>query len=228
MSFPLALLIILIGFSCPAQEIIYFEEFTKGGTKLPWVSFPYYFLDNLEVEEDSSSPGRDSYVGVLRNKNVGGFAALSYVLTDPIKEFHLETYIFCHISHSPKGPLCGIAFLIDPVEGNFFRIVCDFNSRDPSINLAFVGERTRHFPAYLKFWRPNSIPGGIPKNSSWNKIAIQVKNGRAKFFWNGLELEGEVDLKVKEGGYIGVYANYTGGLGSAQTKIDSFIIKRLR
>lgn len=221
----MALILILIGFSCFSQEIIYYEEFANGRTKLPWVAFPHYFLDNLEVEEDLSSPARDSYVGVLRNKRVGGFAALSYVVTEPLSDFYLETYIFCQVSSAQKGPLNGIAFLIDPVEGNFFRIVCDFNSKDPSINVAFVGERTKHFPAYLRFWRSNSIPKGIPRSSSWNKLAIRVKNGIARFYWNGVELDGELDLQVKKKGYVGVYANFTGGLGSAETRIDSFLIK---
>lgn len=161
MRYILILSIVFFGVESLAQELIYFEDFSSRRTKLRWVPFPYYFLDNLEIGEEESL-GKDNLVGILSNKKVGGFAALSYVLTDPLLDFYLETYILCQVSNSPKGPLNGIAFLIDPEEGNFYRIVCDFNSENPSLNLAYVGTETRNFPAYLRFWGNKDIPGGVP------------------------------------------------------------------
>lgn len=162
MRYILILSIVFFGVESLAQELIYFEDFSSRRTKFRWVPFPYYFLDNLEIGEEES-PGKDNLVGILSNKKVGGFAAPSYVLRDPLIDFYVETHILCQVSNSPKGPLNGIPFLVDPEEGNFYRIVCDFNSENPSLNLAYVGTETRHFPAYLRFWGNKDTPGGVPK-----------------------------------------------------------------
>jgi len=206
---------------------VFKDNFPKGKPELRWAPFPFFNLDNLEGEKALDAPDGDGGIGVLSNANAGGFASLSYAVTPQVENFYLEAYLYCPVTKGDKGPLVGLAFLIDPIRGNFYRIVCDFKTNDPNINIAYVGRDTRHYPVYLRFWGAKDIPGGIPKESKWHKIAIRIKSQRAIFYWNGHKLSGEPIIvdKIKKG-FVGVYTNYTGGLGEASTKIDAFILKK--
>lgn len=224
-KFILLILILLLSLSAEAQNI-YKDSFTNGNPELRWSFFPYFNLDNIDGARDTKAPDGDNGIGILKNTNAGGFASLSYAVTRQMENFYLEAMIYCPVTIGSKGPLAGVAFLIDPIKGSFYRVVCDFKTNDPTINLAYVGLDTRNFPIYLKFWGPKDIPGGIPKESGWHRIAVKVKNEKASVFWNSKELMGgpfDVD-KIKKG-FAGVYANYVGGLGEATTKVDNFILK---
>lgn len=219
------MLVILLPSLSYAQEI-YRDNFPNGSPELRWAFFPYFNLDNLEGAKDTKAPDGDNGIGILKNKNVGGFASLSYAVTKQVENFYLEAMIYCPITEGNKGPLAGLAFLIDPIKGSFYRVVCDFKTNDPNINLAYVGLDTRNYPVYLKFWGTKEISGGLPKESNWHKIGVKVKNEKVTIFWNGKELEGGpfVVDKIKRG-FAGVYANYVGGLGEATTKVDNFLLK---
>lgn len=224
-KFIFLILILLLSLSVEAQNI-YKDSFPNGNPELRWSFFPYFNLDNIDGARDTKAPDGDNGIGILKNTNAGGFASLSYAVTRQMENFYLEAMIYCAVTVGSKGPLAGIAFLIDPIKGSFYRVVCDFKTNDPTINLAYVGLDTRNFPIYLKFWGPKDIPGGIPKESGWHRIAVRVKNEKVSVFWNGKELIGgpfDVD-KIKKG-FAGVYANYVGGLGEATTKVDNFILK---
>lgn len=203
----------------------YRDSFPQGKAQLKWNFFPHFFLDNLEAVKDSSAPDGDSGVGVLRNANAGGFAALSYAVTEEVSNFYLESYVLCPLTDKEKGQLSGLAFLIDPINSRFYRFICDFNGKDPSLNVAYIGKDTRHFPVYLRFWKDKEIPGGVPKKAGWHKMTVRVRDGKAKFYFNEKELSGTVDVSRINRGFVGVYANFVGGLGAAETKVDSFILK---
>lgn len=196
------------------------DSFSNGRTQLRWMFYPHFFNDNLIVEKDPSAPEGDFWVGVLRNSNVGGFAALSYTVTKEVSNFYLEALIYCPLVQKEKGPLVGVAFLIDPINGRFYRLVCDFNLKNPSLNIAYVGKDTNHYPVYLRFWELNEISRKLFDKSDWHKVGIMVKNGKAKVYWNDKELKGEIDVSKIKRGFVGVYANFVGGLGLAETKID--------
>lgn len=218
-------MVVLFPLSVQAQDV-YRDNFPNGRPELRWSFFPYFNLDNLEGARDTRAPDGDNGIGILKNRNVGGFASLSYAVTRQMESFYLEAMVYCPVVEGSKGPLAGIAFLIDPIRGSFYRVVCDFKTNDPTINLAYVGLDTMNYPVYLKFWGPKDIPGGIPREASWHKIAVRVKNEKVSVLWNGKELEGGPFIvdKIKRG-FAGVYANYVGGLGEATTKVDNFYLK---
>jgi hypothetical protein len=195
------------------------DRFPGGKPELEWVPYPYFNHDNLRGELDPSSPTGEPGVGVLDNKNAGGFAALSYAKTQPIGDFHLETWIFVQVVKEEKGPLNGIAFRVDPVEDKFYRVTAHFTA-NPSLSLAYVGKDTKHFPVYLAEWKGATLPGGAPKQSGWHRLAIEVEKSEAEIFWEGAKLPGgSFCLDRSVSGYVGVYATFTGGLGIAETKI---------
>lgn len=226
-TFSLLLILLIVGqfFISSAFSETYIDNFPNGKAQLKWNFFPHFFLDNLQAIRDSYAPDGDGGIGVLRNSNAGGFAALSYAVTQEVRNFTLEAYIFCPLIDAEKGSLIGLAFLIDPGNSKFYRFICDFNRKEPNLNIAYVGRDTNHFPVYLKYWKNEEIPGGVPKTSSWHKMKIRVKNGKAIFYWNDKELKGEIDVSRISKGFVGVYANFTGGMGQSETKVDSFILR---
>jgi hypothetical protein len=204
-----------------SEEPLIEDNFRGGKPDLLWVPYPHFNHDNLHGREERSPEGEIG-VGVLDNKNAGGFAALSYAEGISLADFYLETWMYAEHTDDDKGPLNGIAFRIDPVNGNFYRLATQFTS-EPKISLAYVGKDTNHFPHYLATWKAEEIPGGAPRESKWHKVAIQVYADNAEVYWNGIKLSGgpfTVDRVRK--GYVGVYANVVGGFGLAQTKIDRF------
>lgn len=219
------LISIFIFFQSSAHAEIYKDSFSNGKAELKWNFFPHFFLDNISPEKNTESPDGDGWIGVLRNSNAGGFAALSYIVTEEVSNFTLEAWIFCHVTQSDKGQLSGLAFLIDPIGSKFYRFICDFKSEESNLNIAYVGRDTNHFPVYIKFWRDKEIPGGIPKSSGWHKMKIRVKKGNAIFYWNDVQLTGEHDVSRISKGFVGVYANFVGGMGRAETKVDRLILR---
>ncbi len=219
-------IIVLLPFEAHSKGLTIRDSFPHGRPELRWSFFPYFNLDNLEGARDSNALDEDNGIGVLTNANAGGFASLSYAVTRQVENFYLEAMFYCLVTEGSKGPLTGIAFLIDPIRGSFYRVVCDFKTNDPTLNLAYVGLDTRNYPVYLNFWVSQEIPGGIPKESGWHKMAVQVKKGRVTVYWDGKELKGGPFLvdKIKRG-FVGVYANFVSGLGEATTKVDGFFMK---
>jgi hypothetical protein len=204
------------------NKIFIRDSFTRGRPELGWAPYPYFNHDNLRGELDPSSPTGEPGIGVLDNKNVGGFAALSYAKTEPFADFHLETWIFVQVVQEEKGPLNGIAFRVDPGEDKFYRLAAHLTA-DPSLTLGYVGKDSQHFPVYLAQWKAATLPGGAPKQSGWHRLVIDVKNDQAEIFWDGSKLSGgPFQLDRSGSGYVGVYATTTGGLGIAETKIAGF------
>lgn len=218
---------VAIGSVADGQEImtetndpIAHDSFNGGNPQLEWLAYPYFNLDNLHGAIDETSPEEDPGVGVLNNKNAGGFAALSYLATSLPRDFYLETWMHAQVSDGQKGPLNGVAFRIDVTTGNFYRLATQFTA-EPKISLAYVGKETNHFPEYLAVWEGAAIPGGTPETSGWHKIAISIENDKAEVFWNGSKLAGgPFSVYRTTAGFVGVYANTVGGLGLAETKVD--------
>jgi hypothetical protein len=107
------------------------DSFTNGRPELDWLPYPNFNQDNLRGTIDETSPEGEAGVGVLDNKNVVGFAALSYAATISLSDFYLETWIHAQVTRAGNGPLNGIAFHIDTVSGNFYRVATQFMGAEP-------------------------------------------------------------------------------------------------
>jgi hypothetical protein len=201
------------------------DSFAAGKPELTWRPYPFFNRDNLAGQIDPSSPEGDSAVGLVDNRNAGGFAALSYAETRPLTDFDLETWIHVQVSTAEKGSLNGIALRVDPVQDKYYRFAAQF-AAEPSLSLAYVGRDTNHFPVTLAEWKGTSLPGGRPDRSDWHHLGIQIRNGAAEIFWDSVRLSGGPFRLDRIGsGYVGVYATFTGGLGIAETKVDGLRIR---
>lgn len=208
----------------PAAAIIQ-DSFTGGTPELVWRPYPYFNQDNLKGAVDPTSPEGEPGVGVLDNRNAGGFAALAYAETRSLADFYLEAWLHVQATKEARGALNGIAFRVDPAGDRFYRFAAQF-AAEPSLSLAYVGKDTKHFPVIVAEWKGASIPGGAPKQSGWHRVAIEVKDNAAEIFWNGTRLPGGPFAVDRAGpGYIGVYATFSGGLGIAETRIDGLKVR---
>jgi hypothetical protein len=105
--------------------------------------------------------------GEIREKNLfpAGFFPLPHPNHPEGWNFYIEARIYCPITEGNKGFLSGITFLIDPFRGSFYRLICDFKTNAPILDLAYVGPDTRNYPVYLNIWNSKEIPNGVPKES---------------------------------------------------------------
>jgi hypothetical protein len=99
----------------PSGEASIRDSFTNARPELDWLPYSTFNQDNLRGTIDETSPEREPGVGVLNNKNVGGFAALSYAATNSLPDFYLDTWIYAQVTPGERGPLNGIAFPIHTV-----------------------------------------------------------------------------------------------------------------
>jgi hypothetical protein len=204
-----------------SDEPLIRDSFTNGKPELEWLPYPHFNQDNLRGTIDNTSPENEPGIGLLDNQNAGGFAALSYPATAALSDFYLEAWIYAQVTRGEKGSLSGIAFRVDTVAGNFYRLATQFMGAEPALSLAYVGKETNHFPEYLARWKGDEIPGGAPQGSGWQKIALAVQDSKAEVYWNETRLPGgPYPIDRVQSGFIGVYANFVGGLGHAETKID--------
>lgn len=204
---------------------VYRDNFTNGEAELNWRAYLYFNHDNLVGSTDPSAP-QGAGIGVLDNSNAGGFASLSYAVTPQVSDFYYGAQVYCNVTGGDKGPLQGISFLIDPIDGRFYRLVCDFKTNDSSVNLAYVGQDTNNFPVYIRIWGPEEIPGGV--EAGWHSMAVEVIDGEASVHWDGVEIEDRVFVDRISKGYAGAYTNYVGGSGDAVTKMDTFTLKEIK
>jgi hypothetical protein len=207
---------------------LFSDEFTGGKPDLEWLPYLHFNRDNLYGALDPSSPGAEPGVGVLDNRKVGGFAALAYANAATISDFYLETWLYTQVVAEDKGPLNGIAFRVDPAGDRFYRLAAHFTA-EPSLSLAYVGKDSNHFPVYLAQWKAAELPGGRPNKSGWHRVAIEVRDNKLEVYWDSAKLSGGPFVLDRAGaGYIGAYANVTGALGTAETKLDGLRVWKLR
>ena len=204
---------------------VFRDDFQNGKPQLDWRPFPGFNQDNVKGSRDSTSPAEDKGVGVLTNANAGGFAALSYVDREVPRDFVVETWLYTTVASDQKGALNGVAFRVDPAGERFYRVAALF-AADPSLSLAYVGRDTQNYPVSIRVWHADEIPGGVPTESGWHRLRIDVVGDRAEIFWDGAKLPGgPFTIDRVDSGYVGVYATYTGGLGRAETRVDDFAVR---
>jgi hypothetical protein len=220
-------LAVLASVAVARSEITVFfkEAFYQGNVQLNWQSFPGFSPTRVTAIASKQAPDGDGWVGRISNGTFGGFAALSYAGRPDLSDYSVEAWIFTTVTSDEKGPLNGIAIRVDPVEERFYRLASHFTA-EARLTLAYVGRDTNNFPVYLKSWPASSLPGGGPRQSSWNKMKLTASGDSIRAYWNGQELPGSPirDNRIARG-YFGVYANFVGGRQIAETLVDALRVE---
>jgi len=213
--------------SVRADEMeLFSESFTDSSLNLVWLPFPGFSPNHLVPVMDPTTPEGDLWVGRQSNEQLGGFASLSYAGESRMENYVLEAWVYTVVVPEGRAPLNGIAVRVDPEKGCFYRLASHFDS-ERRLTLAYVGRDTQNYPAYLGSWEGDEIPGGAPGTGGWHKMAITCVGNKIWAYWDGHELSGcpISDDRIARG-FFGVYANYVGGHGIVETRVDGITVRR--
>lgn len=196
------------------------ERFVSGKMSLLWNTFPTFSPDLIKPLNQPNDPNNDLWVGFVTNKALGGFASLSYAGNNALADYTMEAWVFVAVDKKSQGSIHGIAVRVDPEGLRFYRLAAQFGE-ESRITLAYVGADESNFPVYLRTWREDEIPGGIPKESGWHLMKLRVEGNQMWSFWDSQDLPGGPvsDDRIKMG-YFGVYTNYTGAEKVVRTYVD--------
>ena len=207
-----------------AQETVIEESFADEKSDLEWSFYPSFNPERVETVAGKEGPDGKKGIGLLTNQ--GRFASLSYIAREKVADFYFEAMMYCPVTKGERGPISGLAFLVNPEEQGFYRIAADFGGSAPKLSVAYVGRKSQNYPAYLNKWTAENLPGGIPTESGWHKIAVRVHKGQVTVYWDDQQLPGEKMMADKlQEGYVGVYVNYIGIEKSAETMIDDLVLR---
>jgi len=155
-------------------QILYEEHFTGGAMQLDWHPWFYDTLtgigDSMRVLSDATTPGGDSWAGVISN-DIMGAAGLTYAGDAGLTDYSIEAWIYTTVISGTGGPYNGITMRMDTASGYYYRLVSDFDSN----NRLRLGVFTGGMGAIdLRNWTSAEIPGGVPSTSSWHKLKMMM------------------------------------------------------
>jgi hypothetical protein len=189
---PLLLCIILITCTAAitsAQQTLFRETFPDGVAENEWAAG--FNGDVLTPVEMQGNPSGDGWVGSLANHLSGGNVGQSYASGVSFTDFYYEAQVYISLE---EGIYNGIEFRVDTLGLTAgYQFVAMFRQGGTiTPRLRFRIRRTDNpgMPAALRDWEAAEIPGGIPTESGWHKMAVYVKAHSFTFYWDGQELPG--------------------------------------
>lgn len=197
-------------------QILYEEHFTGGATQLQWD--PWVIYTTMDVVNDPTTPGGDSWIGSVSNDSapIAAMFAGSYDLNDYIA----EAWIFTEVSPA-MGSYNGLCVRVDTATGvnAMYHMVSDF---DNSARL-MLRHITGATPSVIREWTAGEIPGGIPASSSWHKFKIKIVADSIWAYYDDVELPGcpFIDNRVAKG-FFGIY--FFNALAFSSTNCDDIIV----
>ncbi len=201
-------------------QVLYEEHFTNGTPQLTWQGYfsAYGLLDTLAVENDSTTPEGDGWIG-----KVYGDAYALQVAGDPaLTNYSIEAWIYTVVTPSGSGPYNGIAFRINPVDSGFYIFAADFDS-DRRLRLSYHAPPD-FMPTVLQVWYDADVPGGLPVTSGWHHFAINAFGDSISVYFDNILLPGSPIIDNHSTfGMFGVYA--ASFAGPPETKFDALIVR---
>jgi hypothetical protein len=221
-----AVLIFCLHPAANAEDAVLFTEgFSGSSLNLNWLPFPGFNDDTLLPVLDPTTPQGDLWAGRQTNTQLGGFAAMSYAGMANMADYTIEAWVYTIVVPVEKPPLNGLAVRVDPENQQFYRLASHFGA-DGRLTFAYVGSESNNFPIFLGTWKQEDIPGGLPAESGWHKMAIKCSGNQFWMYWDDQELPGCPIKDERIGsGFFGVYANYVGAKGIIETRVDAIKVR---
>ncbi|MCK4941276.1 hypothetical protein KAS45_04220 [candidate division WOR-3 bacterium] len=203
-------------------QILYEEHFTDGNMQLQWHS---WFMDSLGIGDsmyvlnDPTTPGGDSWVGVISNEYMS-VAGLTYAGDPNLEDYSVEAWIYTVVTVG-SGPYNGIGIRCAIDSGFYYRLVSDFDDSGRLRLGMFTGGM---FPVVIRDWTGGEIPGGVPATSSWHKLKVTMIADSIWAYYDDVLLPDcpFIDNSIAKG-YFGVYTFNMAGVDS--TKCDDIIVR---
>lgn len=213
----IGLFVLMLVGSASAQTVLYSESFANNSLHETW--FSVWGDDIITVPTaDASAPDADGYVGVLTPGENGVATACVGDESMP-DDYTVESMVYTIVSDAAGGPYNAIVARFDTTGGGhtYYYFRADFDT-DARLQLRkYPG--TGGFGEDIVNWTTD-IPGGVPTESSWHKMALTVQGDQLYAWWDGQLLPGcPVTDTYATTGFAGVYAFSFSG---ASTTVDDF------
>lgn len=197
-------------------QVLYEEYFTGGAAQLQWD--PWVIYTTMEVVNDPTTPGGDSWAGSVSNDSapIAAMYAGDYALDD----YSVEAWIYTTVTGGPMGSYNGICIRIDTAStvNALYQLVSDFDV-SAVLRLRYIQGAT---PDSIRYWGAGEVPGGIPTSSSWHKLKLTVIGDSIWAYYDDVLLPDcpFIDARIDKG-YFGIYFfNVMGG----STLCDDIIV----
>ncbi|UCF70066.1 MAG: T9SS type A sorting domain-containing protein [candidate division WOR-3 bacterium] len=159
--------VVLLGSMLFGQVIQYEEYFTGGVTQLQWEQWVGH--SNMEVINDPTSPGGDSWVGEVWSDSVGTPIAAMYSGEYSLTDCSVEAWIYTVVSPM-MAPYNGVCIRMDTATNQTYNFVSDFDGDARLLLRHMVGATV----SIIREWTDAEIPGGVPSTSSWHKFKVEM------------------------------------------------------
>lgn len=199
-------LMILLGVFVGNAQTILMEERCTGGT-LENVWSAGFNGNTLEPVQFSGNPSGDGWVGKLANHISGGNVGQTWAGSTEWQDYYYEAQVYIPIG---EGVYHGLEFRVDTTGlTSGYQFVARFTPGGmltPRLRFRHRSSSNPGMPAVIRDWEAGDIPGGIPTESGWHKMAVLMKGHSFRFWFNGQELPGgQVTHFTSLKGVVGAY-----------------------
>lgn len=198
-------------------QILYEDHFTNGQPDLDWEGF-FTGNDTLVGYADPSTPEGDGYAGKLYTEEIFG---LAYSGVEILTDYSVNTWVYTVVTPTGSGPYNGIVSRLNPVTNGFYLFAADLDS-DRRLRLSYHSA-PNFMPQIIHVWYDSDVPGGLPTESGWHHMSLNVFGDSIWCYFDNYLLPGGPFFHDSSAfGWFGVYAvNFA---GPAETKIDQIIV----
>ena len=211
------LLVIGLIFGITHAQVLYEDHFTNGQPDLEWEGF-FTGNDTLVGYADPTTPEGDGYAGKLYTEEIFG---LAYSGSEVLTDYSISAWVYTVVTPSGSGPYNGIVARLNPVTNGFYLFAADLDS-DRRLRLSWHSA-PNFMPQVIQVWYDSDIPGGLPTQSGWHHMSLNVFGDSIWVYFDNYLLPGGPFFHDSSAfGWFGVYAvNFA---GTAETKIDQIIV----
>lgn len=173
--------IVFVSASVSAQNYLYQETFSDGVADNEW--FAGFNGDSMVVVNYPGNPSGDGWVGKLNNHISGGNVGASWSGQEDMGNFYYEAQVYLPVD---EAVYYGIEFRVQGADlSSGYQFVARFRPGGmvtPRLRFRMRPTSNPAIPTTIQDWTEAEIPGGIPQESAWHKMAVQCK-GHDFWFW---------------------------------------------
>ena len=172
-----------------SQQTLFQETFPGGVAQNAWS--PGFNGDAIVPAAVPGNPSGDGWVGSLANNLSGGNVGESFASGAWFSDFYYEAQVYIPVD---EGIYYGLEFRVDTVGISAgYQFVAMFRPggmTSPRLRFRVRSTDSPGMPSSLRDWEDSEVPGGIPTESGWHKMAVYAKGHAFRFFFDGQELPG--------------------------------------
>lgn len=212
-------------FIANAQTTLYTETFSNGTLDNPW--YPGFGGQSNTMEVKSfSSPTGDNWVGSLGNDFTASIG-MSYSGDTTWTNYYYEAQVYIE---TDSAFYYGLEFRNDSAAIHGYNFVVQANQMFGPTRIRFR-RRDGISPSSLvpiNDWSSTQVPGGIPTQNGWHKMAVEANGSEFRLFFDDQELPGgPFTDPTYDHGAIGTYVFGIDTAVAVHLKIDDIVVNEL-